>query len=125
MLVSNPDDVLDGIYCAENVADVCDADNLGAFVEEFLILIHLEQAVVGNGYNAQPYATSGLQELPRNDVAVVLHLAEDDFVAFLHESLTEARCYEIDALRRSASKDNLRRAACIEESTHGLSGSFV
>ena len=125
VFVGNTDDVVDGIDGAQDVADVCDADDSGMLVEELLVLVHTKAAIVRDGNHAQTDALTGLEELPGDDVAVVLHLRDDDFVAFLHEGLSEARCHEVDALGGAARKDNLGRAAGIQETANRLARSLV
>ena len=125
VLVGNADDVADRIHGPQHVADVRHADDAGALVEELFVFLHAELPVVGDGNDAQADALTGLQELPRDDVAVVLHLGEDDLVALLHESLSEAGGHEVDALRGAAGEDNLRCAAGIQEAAHRLARSLV
>ena len=64
------------------------------------------------------------QELPRHDVAVVLHLGEQDFVAALDE-LGAPRCGdEVDALGSTAGEDDFVGAAGVEEFRSTDAGRF-
>ena len=56
---------------------------------------------------------------------MVLHLAEDDFVALAHEGLAEAGSHKVDALRRAAREHYLGRRAGIQEAAHRLAGRLV
>ena len=114
-----------GVDRAQHVAHVRHADDARAVVEEpFVFVQHQFATVVYRNY-PQLDALACLQELPAHDVGVVLHLAEDDFVAFAHEGLAEAGSHEVDALRRAAREDDLRCAAGIQEAAHRLAGRLV
>ena len=51
---------------------------------------------------------------------MVLHLGDDDLVAFLHEGLTKAGGNEVDALRGATSEDDFAGRAGIDETADGL-----
>ena len=75
------DDVTDGVDGAEHVADGRDADQARCRREEADEGFDVEAAVVGDGAYLNLYARAHLQQLPGDDVGVVLHLGDDDLVA--------------------------------------------
>jgi len=119
------DDVLDGVDGAEDVADVGDADEAGAGGEEVLEGLHVETAVVGDGDDAEHRAAALAEELPRDDVAVVLHLADNDFVALVAEGFAERGGEEVDALGGAAGEEDFGGGGGAEEAADGLAGGFV
>ncbi len=72
----------DGVDGAEDVGHVGDGDEFNFIVEEVLVGVEVEGAVVENGddFNFDVYA--GFEYLPGDDVGVVFHLGEDNFVAW-------------------------------------------
>ena len=118
-------DVADRIDRTQDVADVRDANDFRPLAEELFVLVHTEPTVVGDRHHTQADALSCLKKLPRDDVAVVLHLAEDDLVALLHKSLSEAGCHEVDALGSAAREDNLTGAAGIQETAYRFARCLV
>ena len=75
------DHLLDGVDCAEHVGDVTEGGEDGSVVEEAAVLAETQLAAVVDVDDAQPDSGTGLQELPRHYVGVVLHDGEDYFVA--------------------------------------------
>ncbi len=49
----------------------------------------------------------------------------DDFIALLHAGVAETGGYQVQSFGGATRKDNLRRAAGIDESADGLTGTFV
>ena len=89
MLVSDTDDLLDGIHRAEHIADMSHTDELGLLADEPVELVEAENAVVGDGdVIDNDAALHGLQ-LPRDDVGVMLHLGDEHFVASLYLTIAE------------------------------------
>ena len=114
-----------GIDRSQDVRHVGDAHQTGALVEERGIRVGQELAAVGHGDDADDDAPAVAQELPGDDVAVVLHDGDDDLVALAEEGFTERRSQEVDALGGSACEDNLARGAGVDELADGLACPFV
>ena len=55
----------------------------------------------------------------------MLHLGNDDFVAFMHLTFAERAGYQVDSLGGTASKHNLLYLAGIDKATYFLAGSLV
>ena len=73
-------------------------------------LLERERAIVAHRHEAQPRAGSLREQLPRHEIAVVLHLGEQDDVAGAEKFSAPRLRHEIDALRRPAREDDLVRA---------------
>ena len=82
-------------------------------------------AFVAEGDDAQMGAVPFAGQLPRNDVAVVLHGGDDHLVAFADVTLRERGGYQIDAFRRATGEDDFVGLAGVDESLHGLAGVFI
>ena len=113
-------DVGHGIDRTQHIAHVSNAHQTRAAAEDLLQSLERESAVVAHGYHADAYAQPLLQELPGNDVAVMLHLAHYHLVALAHERLAETTGHQIDALCGAAGEEYLAGAACAYEAAHSL-----
>ena len=123
--VSHRRHLLHRIHRAEHVADVGDGDEAGARCEEFFVSlqIHLTGIVDGNDFEDNPFALP--HELPRNDVAVVFHDRQQDFVALPEERLGEGRSDEVQALGRAPCENDFGRRGSADETSHPFAGGFV
>ena len=119
------DDFLYRIDGTEHIADVGDGEEFCPFVDEGLDGFEAYSTLVSDRKNTNLNALPLLEQLPRNDVAVVLHLGDEDFVAFLHTGLAETGGYEIDALRSASGEDDFTRRTGIEKAAHRLASLFV
>ena len=117
--------LVDGVYRAECVAHMCHADELRLLRKQILVCLHVEFAGVAHGYNLQGDATLCCLQLPRHDVGVVLHDADNDLVALAHKRLAERRHDEVDALCGAACEDDLFCLGRVDEPSHGLARRFV
>ena len=109
MLVGDADDFLHGIHRSQHIADMSDRDDARPLAEQFLVLVQSKLAFIRDGYHAQTNPFAGLKQLPGDDVAVMLHFAEDNLIAFLHELLTIATGHQIDAFCGATRENNLAR----------------
>ena len=90
--------------------------------EQRLELVQVEQAfVAGDGDVAELRAGALGEHLPRHDVAVVLHLGEEDDIAGLHEGVAPGVGDQVDALGGAAREDDFLGAAGVEEFPRPLS----
>ena len=77
--------------------------------EEFVEPVEREGAVVEDRDEAEPGAGAFGEELPRDEVGVVLHLGEQDHVAGPEEFSAPGVRDEVDALGGAAGEDDLVR----------------
>ena len=63
--------------------------------------------------------------LPGDDVAVVLHLGEQDFVAGVEVGVAPAAGDQVDRGGRARAEDDFGRAAGVDQGPHRLAGRFV
>ena len=116
---------LDGIDGTKHIAHVRDGDEASALVEESPVCLYVQSSIVSDGDYPYFDTHASLYQLPRNDIGMVLHVANDDLVALLHESLREARSHQIDTLRGATCEDYLAGLFGTDEFSHRLSASFV
>ena len=105
-------------------ADVGERDELRLEPEQDLEDVEAEDAVVGDRDELEVAVLLLDEELPRDEVGVVLHLGEDDLVAAADVAPAPRVGDEVDRLGRVAGEDDLvavggvdeprdrRRAAC-------------
>lgn len=74
---------------------------------------------------AQGEAQLLLEDLPRNDVAVVLHLGDEHFVAQTQIGASPGVRDQVDTPRRAGSEDDLFVAGRVDETGHTQPGIFV
>ena len=123
--MSNLDNILNGVDGSKDIADVSDADDFRLFCNKRLQLIQTELSVVSNGDMLDDdTALHGLQ-LPGNDVRVVLHLRDENLIAWLHLTFAERAGHQIDSLRRSTGEDNLLYLLGIDKLPYLLTGCFM
>ena len=111
----------DGVDGSEDVADMADADETRALVEEGAEGFHVETSVGEDGNDAQEDALAVAEELPGDDVGVMLHDGEDDFVAVFEEG-TEAGGHEVDCLGGAAGEDDFAGGGGVNVSADALAG---
>ena len=73
-------------------------------------LFEIQRPVIAHRHKAQPRARSFRQQLPRHEIAVVLHLREQNHVAFANKFSAPCLGDEVDALGRPAREDDFVRA---------------
>ena len=115
----------DGIDRAERIGNVRYRQQLHVAGEKLVEPAEIKQAGVTVDREKDELCAGALsQELPRHDVAVVLYLGEQDFVAALDE-LGAPRCGdEVDALGGAAGEDDFVGAASVEEFRGADAGRF-
>ena len=84
-----------------------DRDHLRLAFEQRRVGVHVEQAVVGDADPVDLGARALGEELPRDDVGVVLHLGEHDPVAGADVGGAPGVGDEVDRLGRVANEDDL------------------
>ena len=125
LCVGGCDDVADGVDRAEHVAHVRHADEACTLREQAAVGVEVECAVVVHGDDAQVHSLALTEHLPGNDVAVVLHGRDDDFVACMAEGFAEREGQQVDAFGRAAGEDDLARRTGVDEAAHGFARLLV
>ena len=105
-LVRHFDDPLDRVDRPQSVRDVDRGEQLGALGHEFFELFQNNVATIVDRRHHQLRALFFAKHLPRNDVRVVLHGGDEDFVAFAHMLAAIGRGDQIDGLGRTAHEDD-------------------
>ena len=125
MFVGNARKFFHGIDRAEHIAHMCHTHQFCALCKEILIGFHIQASLIRNGNHLDDNALTVAQQLPRHNVGMMFHSADNDFVALTQECLTKTTGYEIDALRSAARENNLCRRARVNELAHHFTGCLV
>lgn len=123
--VGSGNHIFDRIDRAKYITNVRHADNASTFGEEPFVFVEQQLAAVVYRDDAKLDTLAHLQQLPGDDVAVVLHGGDDDLVAFAEEGFAEAGGEQVDALRGAAGEDDFVGAAGVDEATDSLAAGFV
>ena len=105
-VVRDPGDLPDRVHHPERIGHVGDADELRALADQTPVVLHAQAAVIGHVHVAEHDTASSRQQLPGDDVRVVLHDRKHDLVA-LRELRAPAGRDEVDRLGGSAREDQL------------------
>ena len=125
VLMGNVDNLFDGVDSAEGVGDMGAGDKTGAGGEKGLVGVEVEDTLVGEGDNFETCADLLAGKLPRDDVGVVFHAGDDDFVAGFEKLATERGGNKIDALGGATGEDYLGMAAGVDEGLDFTANLFV
>ena len=80
--------------------------------------------MIVDGYNADNRPHLFREQLPRNDVPVMLQFGEDDLVSLTDIFAPIALRHEVDCLRGATQKDDLFRVRCPEKLPHFFASSL-
>ncbi len=120
MSMGYTDDITYGIYRSQYIADMGDTYETSPWRKERLKAIKIECSIFMNGDDLEFYSFLVGLQLPRHDIGMMLHGRDDDFITFLHESITIRRCHEIDAFGGTTSENYLCGTTCIDKGTYSL-----
>ena len=119
------DNLFDRIDGAERIRNVSDGYELRLLAQQRVVFIHQQFARVVHRNDAQPGALLFAEHLPRNNVGVMLHRRDDDFVARADELAAIAMHDQVHAFSGAAHKDALFGLACIDEPFDLFASAFV
>ena len=124
-LVGLRDHLGDGVDRAEGVGDVGERHELGLEPEEDLEHVLAEDPVVGDRDELEVAVLLLGQDLPRDEVRVVLHLGEHDRVPAVDVPATPRVRDEVDRLGGVADEDHLVAFRGVDEAGDGGASRFV
>ena len=113
--VSDPHDVGNRIYRPQRVGHVRHRHHPRALGQQRIELVDQELPAVVHRQHAKPGAALLADELPGNDVRVMLHCGDHHFVAWLKRRPDERGGHEVDALGGVSGEDDLPVAGGVEE----------
>ena len=125
VLVGDAYHLADGVDGAQYVGDVHHGDEACVPVEELGVLVHADLATVGDGYHTQADALACFEQLPRHDIAVVLHGGDNHLVTLAKEGLAKRGGQQVDGLGGATGKDDLIGGGGIDEGAHALARCLV
>lgn len=123
--VGGADYFFDVVDSAECVGDVCNANYLCALVDEAFKCAFHEFAILVEGEYVDFCAATTRHQLPRNDVGMMLHFGDDDFVARGDVRLSKRKCKGVDRLGAALGEHNFGARLGIDEMHHLLTRLFV
>src|SRR5262245_53354339 len=97
----------DRVDRTENIRDRCDGDEFRAIGKKRTEVVENQEAVVCNRKVSQDGAVAFGQLLPWNQVGVVLHRGDNDFVAALHIDVAPAAGNQVDTSGGARREDAL------------------
>ena len=92
----------DRVDRSQRVGQMDEGHQLRPRAKQLFELVHLQLAAVVDGRNAETGVCLLAQQLPRDDVRMVLHMGDENLVPRADVLTTEALRHEIDAFRRIA-----------------------
>ena len=114
-----------GIDRPQRVGDVDEGKELHLGREKFPETLHGQLVTVVDREKTELRAGLPGEDLPRHEIAVVLHLREEDDVALAEKRAAPGLRHEVNRLRGSASEDDLFLAGRVEEAGDPLARAFV
>ena len=106
----------------QDVRGVGQGHQPGALVEQALVHVEADLALVGDRDDAQPGAALATEHVPGDDVRVVLEGGQDDLVAGPDPAPPPGLGHQVDGFRCAAHKDDLAGRAGAEEELHLAAG---
>ena len=97
---------------------MCDADETCPFVEKGFVGLLVEPCIGSKWDDTQLYTLAFGKQLPRNDVAVMLHGGDYHFVPLGKKCFAKGGGHQVDALGRATRKDNLVAVTGIDETAY-------
>ena len=125
MRMSYLDDAFHRIHKSKNIGNLGDANDTNALIQHLLKSIQIECSFSRHGNDTKVHALTLAKHLPRNDIGMMLHRTDDDFISFVTKSLTETECQEIDALGGATGEKYFRSATSIDKTTYRLARSLM
>ena len=119
------DDLADGIDGPERVRHVGERDELRLEAKEHLEDIETKDPVVGDRDELEVAVALLDEELPRDEVGVVLHLGQHDRVAAVDVAPAPRVGDEVDRLGRVAGEDDLMAVGGVDEAGRPGAGPLV
>src|SRR5690606_12880851 len=124
-LMCQTHDLGDGINRTKRIGHVTYANEPRPFIQKFGVSLHIELAVVRNRDHANHGACLFRHQLPRHDIGMVLHTAEQNFVASLELAAAPARRHQIDGFRGTTGEYDLVDVRGVKKRTYLLTAAIV
>ena len=102
-----------------------DGDHFGPLVQQVFVLVDDELAALVHRDDADLRTAFLRRDLPRNDVGMVLHLRDQDLVAFFDETFAVSMRDEVDALGAAADEDAAIDVRRVDEAFYLFAGRLV
>ena len=110
---------------AQRIRCLRDGHHAGTLVQKRIQLLGHQATPIVKGQNTNLSTTSLGHSLPRHDIGVVLHLADNNVIALVQEPFAPGIGYGIDRSGSTRSKDNLLARCGTNECAHALTSLLV
>ena len=110
---------------AERIGGLRHSDHARACVEQRFEQVGAQRPLVVEGQHAQLGPLALGEQLPRHEVRVVFHLADDDVVARMHEALAPGVGHRVERRRGPGREDHLLLRRGAQEGGNPLAGRLV
>lgn len=121
----NSDNLAQGIDQTENVGDLSNCQNLSLRSDQSFQFRNLKMSRIINRKNLQGSTSPLAQELPGNNVRMMLSFRHNYFIATLHECLPKGIGDKIDGTGSTGCENNLSPVLSIEKFPDGIAGSLI
>ncbi|MNS92519.1 hypothetical protein D3C72_1266610 [compost metagenome] len=118
------DDVSHRVDRAERVGEVRQRDQSGVLTEQSRELFQHQLAGIVDRRHLQRGAGALAHQLPRHDIGVVLHRADQDLVARA-QALAKACCHQVDRLGRAAHEHDFLAPGGVDQVSHRVARGLV
>ena len=110
---------------AEGVRHVGQGDDPGSRSQQGCQVVQVELSLIRQSDVAQPCAATGSQQLPWDQVGMVLHLRNDDLVAVADAGLPDGESHEVQRLAGPSGPHDLVGVGCVDPPGDPLPASLV
>ena len=114
-----------GVDCAQYIRCMHYADQSRTLGKEVAKCLHVQLAALIDGDDTQFYIFTTLQQLPRNNVGVVLHRGNNHLVAIVQKCFAKGVCHKVYRLGSTACEDYLVAVLCIDKALYSFAGILV
>ena len=87
--------------------------------------LHLQGTIFGDVKHFKHRFFARTEQLPGNDVGMVLGHRDQDFIAFVHKGLPETVGHQVDGRRGAGGENNLFAGRGVQEGAHRIPGLFI
>src|SRR5882762_661335 len=112
------DHLLSRIYRSQDIRHVGKGNQFWLLLQKLFIDVQAQQAIITHGDKLQVSTSALGQQLPGDEIAMVLHLGQNNQITSMNILCPPAIGHKIDALGGVACENDLLALACIDETSY-------